>query len=100
VSESPDIDWGAYVKTELFVFDFDQTITHKHIFPTDIEHLDPEEIKKSFADLDFFRKVLFLSMVLSRSALITDPALRQNQQPLPLKPPKYSCNSSLFQCSE
>jgi hypothetical protein len=54
-----EIPFPDKLKIGMFVFDFDKTITNKHtrgaIFQT--VQAEPDELKKNFADLDFFRSV-------------------------------------------
>ena len=58
-SAGGELSWPSNVKTEMFVLDFDKTITNKHtrgaIFQT--AQLEPEELQSNFADLEFFKKV-------------------------------------------
>jgi hypothetical protein len=56
----------------MIVFDFDKTITNKHtrgaIFQA--SQAEPEELKKNFADLDFFRYYLNENMAAGRKAFV------------------------------
>lgn len=52
-----NVVWPDSLKFGMFVFDFDKTITNKHTRGAIFQPVmaEPDELRKNFADLEFFR---------------------------------------------